>query len=73
MPLEAFSLAPRQTEDLKMSFVEMTNEEWEAVYKQHDALIRMAELEMRAEIRETAAEPNRSPLQQSAEPVMHEL
>ena len=23
-----------------MSFVEMTNEEWEAVYKQHDALIR---------------------------------
>lgn len=39
-----------------MSFVEMTNEEWEAVYKHHDALIRMAELEMRAEIRETASE-----------------
>ena len=56
-----------------MSFVEMTNEEWEAVYKQHDALIRMAELEMRAEIRETAAEQNRSPLQQSAEPVAREL
>lgn len=43
-----------------MSFVEMTNEEWEAVYKHHDALIRMAELEMRAEIRETASEPTRA-------------
>ncbi|HVU81069.1 MAG TPA: hypothetical protein VHD89_03590 [Rhodanobacteraceae bacterium] len=43
-----------------MSFVEMTNEEWEAVYKHHDALIRMAELEMRAEIREVASESSRS-------------
>lgn len=43
-----------------MSFVEMTNEEWEAVYKHHDALIRMAELEMRAEIREVASESTRS-------------
>jgi hypothetical protein len=42
-----------------MSFVEMTNEEWEAVYKQHDALVRMAELEMRAEIREVASESSR--------------
>jgi hypothetical protein len=54
-----------------MSFVEMTNEEWEAVYKQHDALIRMAELEMRAEIRETAAESSRSPLQQPVETAAH--
>lgn len=43
-----------------MSFVEMTNEEWEAVYKHHDALIRMAELEMRAEIREVASESSRT-------------
>ena len=43
-----------------MSFVEMTNEEWEAVYKQHDALIRMAELEMRAEIRESAPDSTQS-------------
>ena len=43
-----------------MSFVEMTNEEWEAVYKQHDALIRMAELEMRAEIREAASESSQA-------------
>jgi hypothetical protein len=50
-----------------MSFVEMTNEEWEAVYKQHDAMIRMAELEMRAEIRETASESNQAPLPQPAE------
>lgn len=46
-----------------MSFVEMTNEEWEAVYKQHDALIRMAELEMRAEIRESAPDSTQSQLQ----------
>lgn len=46
-----------------MSFVEMTNEEWEAVYKQHDALVRMAELEMRAEIREVASESGRTPVQ----------
>ena len=56
-----------------MSFVEMTNEEWEAVYKQHDALIRMGELEMRAEIRETAAESNRSSMPQPAETVAHQL
>lgn len=44
-----------------MSFVEMTNEEWEAVYKHHDALIRMAELELRADqIRELGAEANQA-------------
>lgn len=56
-----------------MSFVEMTNEEWEAVYKQHDALIRMAELEMRAEIRETASESSHAPMPQPVETVAHQL
>ena len=56
-----------------MSFVEMTNEEWEAVYKQHDALIRMAELEMRSEIRETAPDSTRGPLAQPVATALHEL
>ena len=56
-----------------MSFVEMTNEEWEAVYKQHDALIRMAEMEMRAEIRETASESTRPSPLQPAETAAHQL
>lgn len=56
-----------------MSFVEMTNEEWEAVYKQHDALIRMAELELRAEIREVAPQSGQGPLAQSVETGTHEL
>lgn len=56
-----------------MSFVEMTNEDWEAVYKQHDALIRMAELEMRAEIRETAPHASQDPLMQPVETGRHEL
>lgn len=55
-----------------MSFVEMTNEEWEAVYKHHDALIRMAELEMRAEIRETASEQTRA-VPQPYDSEMHPL
>jgi hypothetical protein len=64
---------PQQPEDLKMSFVEMTNEEWEAVYKQHDALIRMAELEMRAEIREAASESNQASQLQPVEAAAHQL
>ncbi|HKV65545.1 MAG TPA: hypothetical protein VJN66_04110 [Rhodanobacteraceae bacterium] len=56
-----------------MSFVEMTNEEWEAVYKQHDALIRMAELEMRAEIREMTSESSQAPMSQPVETVAHQL
>jgi hypothetical protein len=56
-----------------MSFVEMTNEEWEAVYKQHDALIRMAELEMRAEIREAPVEASQSRLLQPVETAAHGL
>ncbi len=54
-----------------MSFVEMTNEEWEAVYKQHDALIRMAELEMRGEVREAASESSQVPPLQPAGTEMH--
>lgn len=56
-----------------MSFIEMTNEEWEAVYKQHDALIRMAELEMRAEIREVASESSPAPQRQPVEAATHQL
>jgi hypothetical protein len=56
-----------------MSFVEMTNEEWEAVYKQHDALIRMAELEMRAEIREAASESSQASQLQPVEAAAHQL
>lgn len=37
-----------------MSFVEMTNEEWEEVRRRHDAMVRMGELELQSEeIRET--------------------
>ncbi|MES2404058.1 MAG: hypothetical protein V4567_06940 [Pseudomonadota bacterium] len=56
-----------------MSFVEMTNEDWEAVYKHHDALIRMAELEMRAEIRETTSGSNQAQSLQPAEAAAHQL
>lgn len=56
-----------------MSFVEMTNEEWEAIYKQHDALIRMAELEMRAEIREVASESSQAPQLPPVETALHQL
>ena len=56
-----------------MSFVEMTNEEWEAVYKQHDALIRMAELEMRAEIREASSGSSQAPQLQPVETAVQQL
>lgn len=32
-----------------MSFVEMTNEEWEEVRRHHDQLVHMAELELQVE------------------------
>jgi len=36
-----------------MNFVDMTNEEWAEVYRRHDALVHMGELEMQTtEIRE---------------------
>lgn len=56
-----------------MSFAEMSNEEWDAVRRHHDALIHMAALEMQADrIRETC--PGAS--QQLLKPIelqMHEL
>lgn len=33
-----------------MSFVDMTNEEWEEVRRHHDELVHMAELELEAEV-----------------------
>ena len=39
-----------------MNHVAMTNEEWQEVYRQHDELVHMAELELRTEeIREVRA------------------
>lgn len=32
-----------------MNHVAMTNEEWQEVYRQHDELVHMAELELRTE------------------------
>lgn len=57
-----------------MSFVEMTNEEWQAVYKHHDALIHMAELELQAdEIRETCPDASQQQRLQPIESQMHQL
>ncbi len=57
-----------------MSFTEMTNEEWDAVRKHHDALIHMAELELRAErIRETCPGASQQQLLKPIELQMHEL
>lgn len=56
-----------------MSFVDMTAAEWDAVYKHHDALVRMAELELRAD-RIRADRPGAN--QESLGPLevqMHEL
>lgn len=57
-----------------MSFVEMTSEEWQAVYQHHDALIQMAELELKAEeIRETCPDASQQQLLQPLEMQMHQL
>lgn len=57
-----------------MSFVEMTNEEWDAVRRHHDALIHMAELELQAEqIRETGPDANQQQMLKPIELQMHEL
>lgn len=32
-----------------MNFVDMTNEEWQEVYRHHDALVQMGELELKSE------------------------
>lgn len=57
-----------------MSFVEMTSEEWQAVYKHHDALIHMAELELQAEeIRETVPDASQQQRLQPLELQIHQL
>jgi hypothetical protein len=57
-----------------MSFVDMTSEEWDAIRKHHDALVQMAELELRAEyIRETCPDANQQQLLKPVEVQMHEL
>ncbi|MGH9479736.1 MAG: hypothetical protein ACRD1A_10930 [Terriglobales bacterium] len=57
-----------------MSFVEMTAVEWDAVYKHHDALIQMAELELEAErIRKNCPDANQVRLLQPIQGRIHEL
>lgn len=57
-----------------MSFVEMTSEEWQAVYQHHDALIHMAELELQAdEIRETSPDASQQQRLQPLESQMRQL
>jgi hypothetical protein len=57
-----------------MNHLAMTNEEWQEVYRQHDALVHMAELELRTEeIREVRPA---GVLQRATKPVelqLHEL
>lgn len=57
-----------------MSFVEMTAAEWDAVYKHHDALVRMAELELKADrIRTDCEGANQGEMLEPIEVQMHEL
>lgn len=57
-----------------MSFAEMTNDEWEAVRRHHDALVHMAELELKAEkIRATCPRGNQAQLLKPIEVQMREL
>jgi hypothetical protein len=57
-----------------MSFVDMTNEEWEAIRKHHDALVQMAELELKVEhIRDSYPDANQQQLLKPVEVQMHEL
>jgi hypothetical protein len=57
-----------------MSFVDMTNEEWEAIRKHHDALVHMAELELQVEhIRDSYPDANQQQLLKPVEVQMHEL
>lgn len=56
-----------------MGFVDMTAAEWDAVYKHHDALVRMAELELKADrIRHDGPGANQD-LLDPIEVQMHEL
>lgn len=57
-----------------MGFVEMSAAEWDAVYKHHDAMVRRAELELKAErIREDAPAANQGALLEPIEVQMHDL
>ncbi|HEX5960721.1 MAG TPA: hypothetical protein VFY97_05690 [Rhodanobacteraceae bacterium] len=57
-----------------MSFAEMTNEEWDAVRKHHDALVQMAELELEADqIRETCPNAGQQQMLKPIERQLHEL
>lgn len=44
-----------------MSFVEMTNAEWDEVRRHHDDLVRMGELEMQAEEIREAPRASKAP------------
>lgn len=57
-----------------MSFVEMSNEELEAVRRHHDMLIQMGELELRADqIRENCPANMRQAMLQPIETKLHQL
>lgn len=57
-----------------MNFVDMTNEEWAEVYRHHDAIIQMGELELKAEeIRETPRAPSSVQVAKPVELQLHEL
>ncbi|MDE2271022.1 MAG: hypothetical protein KGJ94_03435 [Xanthomonadaceae bacterium] len=57
-----------------MSFVDMTNEEWEEIRKHHDALVHMAELELQVEhIRESSPAANQQKTLKPVEQQMKEL
>jgi hypothetical protein len=57
-----------------MSFVDMTNEEWEEIRKHHDALVQMAELELRVEhVRESSSSANQQQMLKPVESQMREL
>ncbi len=57
-----------------MSFIEMSNEELEAVRRHHDMLIQMGELELRADqIRASGPANTRQQLLQPIESKLHQL
>lgn len=54
-----------------MNFVDMTNEEWAEVYRHHDALVQMGELELKSE--EICETPRAASPAQFAKPVELQL
>lgn len=58
-----------------MNFIDMTNEEWQEVYRHHDALVQMGKLEMQTEEIREAPRPAAAAMH-AAKPVelqLHEL